>query len=274
VPYVTVTASDLIPFEDCVKISEAATYFRDKAWIQCMLDAGCRIGEILTPTIGEVETNDHGAVIHSDGKTGKAPLILTWSAKVLAVWLNIHPFKDDKEAPLWPLLNREKPSNLSYAGARRILVLCAKKSGLTRRVWLHLLKHVSSTYDADIGMPDAYRKYKHHWKPGSRMNQVYEHLSKSVITKIQQDTWSRISPGMPTQNETGSSRPEALGLYTTCKRCELQNPGDSKFCNRCGFALKEVEASRSAIAKAKMNAFIDRLSDDPNKLDKFLSALG
>jgi hypothetical protein len=123
-------------------------------------------------------------------------------------------------------------------------------------------------------MPDAYRKYKHHWKPGSRMNQVYEHLSKSVITKIQQDTWSRISPGMPTQNETGSSRPEALGLYTTCKRCEFQNPGDSKFCNRCGFALKEVEASRSAIAKAKMNAFIDRLSDDPNKLDKFLSALG
>src|SRR5881397_3482412 len=42
---VTVKPEDLLPFDECVKITEFATNLRDKALFQCQLDAGCRIGE-------------------------------------------------------------------------------------------------------------------------------------------------------------------------------------------------------------------------------------
>jgi site-specific recombinase XerD len=154
VPLVKVKAEDLIPYQECVRISELATNLRDKALFQCNLDAGCRIGEILTVKVGEVKFNDAGAILYSDGKTGNQPCILTWSAKTLALWLNNHPFRNDENSPLWTLLDRDRPKQLSYAAARRAFIKCVRKAGYTRRVWLHLLKHVSSTTDANNGMPD------------------------------------------------------------------------------------------------------------------------
>ncbi|MEM4391845.1 MAG: tyrosine-type recombinase/integrase [Candidatus Nitrosotenuis sp.] len=155
VPLVTVTPQDLISFDECIRISEFSGNLRDKALIQCKLDAGCRIGEILTPKIGEVEFNENGAIIYTDGKTGNQPIILTWSAKILAVWLNNHPFKNNPDAPLWPVSSCNKPRYLSYAAARAAFINCTRRAGLKKRIWFHLLKHVSSTEDSAKGMPDS-----------------------------------------------------------------------------------------------------------------------
>jgi len=173
---VTVKPEDLPSFEEAVRITEHAFNLRDKALFQCKLDAGSRIGEILTPKVGEVHFNDYGAIVDSEGKTGNEPLILTWSAKTLAQWLNIHPFRNDPRAPLWPLLAREKPIQLSYAAARKAPADCVRRAGYPKSLWPHLLKHVSRTKDFNDGMPAQYREVKHHWTKDSRMHEVYEHL--------------------------------------------------------------------------------------------------
>src|SRR5207245_1482455 len=112
----------------------------------------------------------------------------------------------------------------------------------------YLLRHVSSTEDADKGLPDSYRKYKHHWTPNSRMPQIYEHLSKSVITKIQNETWKRIVGVSKNQN---SENVKPVEILKTCRRCKFENPRDSLYCNRCGFALDQIRATGAVVLKSK-----------------------
>jgi site-specific recombinase XerD len=262
---VTVKASDLISFEECVKISEHATSLRDKALIQCQLDAGCRIGEILTVRIGEVNFNDYGAVLNSDGKTGEAPLILTWSAKTLAQWLNIHPFRNDKNAPLFPKHGSARPEQLTHSAALAMLKKCVGRAGyVNKRIWFHMFKHVSCTWDSIRGMPQPYRNFKHHWSPNSEMNAVYEHLSNSVIPRIQQ--WSR-----PEKEKQDNA--EELKLSATCKRCDYENPRDSIYCNRCAFPLDEKKATELVILKSKTVELLNKLNENPEKLEKVFSIL-
>ena len=268
-PIVTVTREDLISFEDCLKISEHASNIRDKALFQCLLDSGCRIGEILTANIGEVEFNDSGAIIYSEGKTGNEPCILTWSARILAMWLNNHPYRNDRAAPLWPLLGVARQQQLSYAAVRKNFADCVKRTGFEKRVWPHLLRHVSATEDSDKGMPDSYRRYKHHWTPNSRMPQVYEHLSKSVISKIQNETWKRVV-GVSKNENTENTKP--VELLKKCRRCDYENPRDSMYCNRCGFSLNVIQATGDVILKSKIE-LLNKLMEDPEKFGKLLKMI-
>lgn len=271
VPYVTVTAEDLLPFEECVRISELADNIRDRALIQCLLDAGCRIGEILTPKISEVEFNDLGAVVQSDGKTGKAPLILTWSAKALAVWMNVHPFRDSPDAPLWTSLGSQRPSQISYAAAYQVFRKCVKKSGISKRVWPHLFKHVSSSYDSEIGLPDSYRKFKHHWTPSSRMTQVYEHLSKSVISKIQIQSMKLMNQDV--DESKIQKPPEKIELHKRCRRCNFDNMRDAAYCNRCAFPLNDSDVMEMSLKRSGLETLLKKVKEDPEKLEKLLSLI-
>ncbi len=274
VPLITVTENDLIPFDDAVKICECAANLRDKALFSGKLDAGCRIGEILTVRVGEVKITEYGAVLESDGKTGRQPIILTWSTTHLTQWLNNHPFKTNADAPLFPDLSKAKPTQLSYAGARKAFKESVERAGIKKRVWLHLFKHISSSEDAANGMPDSFRRYKHHWTQSSRMPSVYEHLSKSIIPKIQQETWKRIpGAGHKLPVDTDSRSTLKKDLVRICQRCKYENPSDSVFCNRCGFTVDANEATRTAVANETANSLLDRLIKDPKKLEKLLALL-
>ena len=271
VPLITVKESDLITYDEAMSIGEHATNLRDKALFHCKLDAGCRMGEILTVKVGEVQFNEFGAVLNSDGKTGEQPLILTWSSKVLAIWLNNHPFRNDSESPLWPILGRDVPRQLSYAAALRNFKKCVKKTGIKKRVWPHLLKHVSCSMDSTLGMSDPYRKYKHHWTPNSRMPQVYEHLSKSIIANIQRETLQR---------QTGLMLPavkipeERIDIFKHCNRCEFENPRDAIYCNQCAFPLKEREQFEKSLEQVRLDTAIGKIRDDPEKMEKIISMIG
>lgn len=281
VPDSAVKPNDLLSFDECVRISEFAKYLRDKAWIQAMLNSGCRIGEILPATIGDVEFNEKGAFIESDGKTGEWPVILTWSAKTLTSWLNIHPFRNDKDAPLWPVMHRDKPKQLSYAGARHAFVKCVKEAGYTRRVWHHLFRHVSVNEDSKNGMSEPLIKYKHHLKPNSTMLKTYQHLSRSIVPQIQNQQWKLLNG-----SEKGTKEPavekQPLELLKKCMRCNEENPRDSMFCNRCAYPLDEKKAAEMMYEKIsgkktdvddKLDALRKKFENSPEALDKLLKAL-
>lgn len=262
-----VLPEDLITYDEAIRISECANNLRDRSLFQSKIDAGCRIGEILTARIGEVHFNDAGAVLYSDGKTGYKPIILTWAAKTLAQWLNIHPFRNNKDAPVFCLLNRRTPVQMTYSAAVSAFQKCVKKSGCTKRVWLHLLRHVSCTEDSVRGMSDSYRKYKYHWSPNSRMPAVYEHLSQSIIPKIQNQSWEMYTG----QSRTAEHEEEPVQVLKSCRRCEFENPRDAQFCNRCAFAL-DGKAGELAITQAKLE-LLNKLIKDPEKLEKLLSLI-
>jgi integrase/recombinase XerD len=83
------------------QLVEATENPRDRAFILTDYELGCRIGEILSLRIVNVEFDRCGAVLLiQEGKTGPRRVRIIAAAPALASWLSIHPFRDDPNAPL------------------------------------------------------------------------------------------------------------------------------------------------------------------------------
>ncbi|HUT17265.1 MAG TPA: tyrosine-type recombinase/integrase, partial [Acidobacteriota bacterium] len=87
--------------EELKKLVEAAENQRDRAFILTHYDGGFRIGETLSLKILHVTFDKYSAVVRVDGKTGPRKVRLTIASPALALWLSMHPFRNDPNAPLW-----------------------------------------------------------------------------------------------------------------------------------------------------------------------------
>ncbi|MEM3736878.1 MAG: tyrosine-type recombinase/integrase [Candidatus Bathyarchaeia archaeon] len=95
----------------------------------------------------------------------------------LASWLSIHTLRGDPNAPLWVGLGsvgRYEP--LSYSGIRALLRRLARRAGLNKRVYSHLLRHTRATGLAAM-LTEAQMKELLGWVHGSDMPSVYVRLS-------------------------------------------------------------------------------------------------
>ncbi len=77
----------LLMKEDVEKLVNAAVNPRDKALISVLYESGCRIGEILSLKIKNVEFDNNGAVLIVNGKTGQRRVRLIHSVPRLMAWL-------------------------------------------------------------------------------------------------------------------------------------------------------------------------------------------
>ncbi|MDE1819087.1 MAG: site-specific integrase [Thaumarchaeota archaeon] len=103
---------------------------RDRAFIDCQSEAGTRPGEILNRLIKHVKFDDYGAVLHVDGKTGTRTVRLVRSSPNLSKWLDVHPFRDNPESPVWIMLEKKQLGRmLSYAAARKLIKRITKHIG-------------------------------------------------------------------------------------------------------------------------------------------------
>jgi len=58
--------------EDAKKMIETAEHPRDKALVACLYESGCRVGEIASLKIGDVNFDEYGVHMVVKGKTGNA----------------------------------------------------------------------------------------------------------------------------------------------------------------------------------------------------------
>ena len=96
----------LLSRSDIEKLVTACDTQRDRALIMLLWDSGARINEILSRNIGHIEFDRYGAVILVDGKTGQRRLRLTACVGDLQNWINVHPMKNNPDAPLFITYNR------------------------------------------------------------------------------------------------------------------------------------------------------------------------
>ena len=92
---------ELLTEEEVKRMTEVASNPRDKALILVLYESGCRIGEILSLKIRNVQFDGYGAQLIVHGKTGMRRVRIVASAPKLAIWLDNHPLKENLDAPLW-----------------------------------------------------------------------------------------------------------------------------------------------------------------------------
>ena len=219
----------LLTADELKKLAEATENLRDRAFILTHYDGAFRIGETLSLKILNVNFDRYSAVVRVDGKTGTRRVRLTISTPALASWLSMHPFRYDPNAPLWigvGTVGRGDP--LSYDGARALLRRLARKAGLKKRVYTHLMRHTRATELANV-LTEAQMKEHLGWVPGSDMPSTYVHLSGRDI-----DTAILKAHGITIDKE---SKVNIALTLTKCPRCGKETSSEIKFCPACGMVL-------------------------------------
>ena len=166
------------------------------------------------------------------GKTGTRRIRLVASVPSLSAWLDVHPYRDDKEGWLWlgqSTLNRNE--RLSYAGLKKMLRELASKAKIQKPVNPHNFRHSRATELAK-SLTEAQLCMIMGWVQGSKQAATYVHLS-------QRDTDKAILKlhGLLEMEE------EEPGLMAVkCPRCKQHNNPGARFCRTCGMALDSQAA--------------------------------
>jgi len=174
-----VSRTDILTEEEIEKLIEAADNPRDKAFISIISDCGARIGEVGNLRIKDVYRDEFSFLIHLRGKTGEREDAVVYSGSYLAQWLNCHPLKNDREAPLWVSLQKGKNQyhQLRYGSFRKLCKDIFQKAGINKRFHPHIFRHSRVTINLSKGiMNEAQAKAYFGWTPDSNMFSNYAHL--------------------------------------------------------------------------------------------------
>jgi integrase/ribosomal protein L37E len=249
---------ELLTEDDVKRLAQIADNPRDKALILVLYESGCRIGEILKLLIKHVSFDQYGAQLMVSGKTGMRRVRVIFSEPLLRAWLEVHPQRDDGEAPLWVGRgNVGWGEPLDYEATRMMLVRLKKRAGIKKPVNPHLFRHSRASELANK-LTEAQMKEMFGWTQSSEMAAVYVHLSGRDVDKAL----------LKIHGLAGEEKKEEEKLKVVkCGRCGERNAPIAKFCQKCGFPLElrarlEVEAARS-----KADEIMSRLLEDPEVRD-------
>lgn len=253
---------ELLNEEEVLKIAEATENVRDKAFVLILYESGCRIGELLTLRMKNIQFDQYGAVLRVNGKTGDRRVRIISSASVLGAWIELHPMGKEPEAMLWHSTWRNAKRGqrcLSHGTLYTLLRHYATKAGIKKRIYPHLFRHSRATSLANK-LTESQMKEHFGWVQGSDMAATYVHLSgrdvDNALLKLQ---------GLVQTEETKSDK---LNVRV-CPRCKDHNSPVSKYCTKCGLPLDENLIVKIEEAKEKSNNVMNKLMED-NEFKEFM----
>lgn len=223
----TLSREDLVTESDLTRLLHACgENARDRAFIDCHYEAGTRPGEILNLQIKHVKFDKYGAILKVDGKTGTRNVRLIKSVPNLANWFNVHPYKENPDAPLWIMVKKEKFGKpLTYAAASKMLKIRCEKAEITKRINLKIFRHSEATETANF-LTEAQLRKRHGWSNTSKMPARYVHMVNADVENAILDHY-----GVKREEE------DPINIPKLCSICNTPNSFDSKMCSKCGKPL-------------------------------------
>jgi len=239
-------------------IVEKAINIRDKAFVMALYESATRISELLNMKIRDVEFRPQETVITiTQSKTLKRKIPLFDSTPYLINWLNNHPYKNDPEAYVFMVLASNYYGRKMWPGnAGYLLRTFAKRAGIKKKVYPHLLRHSRLTWLAKVEkLNERDLRLLAGWSENSNMPNTYLHYGfDGVVEKM------KFNRGILNTEQIEREHEKQALLPVKCPRCERINPADSAFCN-CGMALsmkahlqiEEIKKKEEELHTAIMN---------------------
>lgn len=253
-----IKAEDLPTEEEIQQTIKFAGNPRDKCMIAMSYDLGTRPKELLALNVGDVNFDEYGAVVTvgEHHKTGARTLRLISSLPYLRTWLDSHPYRDEKDKPLFIGLGRNQyGERIEPQTLRWVFKQAAELAGVDKRVYTYLLRHASITREAGNGYGDQQLKVFYGWSPASQMLKVYSHLTSDDVNKKRLQHAGFISDEVP----------ETELLFKQCPRCGEQNPITAEFCNKCSSVLDETKFREQISKEEELKQLRDELNEIKTK---------
>jgi integrase len=223
------------------KILAACETPRDRALVMIFWDSAARLSEVMDCNIKDVVLDRYGGILYVNGKTGRRSCPLTLSVPDLQAWLNVHPLKNNPEAPLF-VTSRRRGSEIKRLNPHtvqnkfRALKEIAGLQG--NRCNPHAFRHGRCT---DLGgkLTEAELRKFAGWSGNSSMASVYVHLSGRDVRNKILEIAGFISPE--------KAGPDPVLNPAQCPRCQALNPSDAMYCSKCSMALTDEAAKQARI---------------------------
>ncbi len=234
----------------------ASDHPRVRAVLATLYEAAARPGEILGLRIRDLEFCKGYAKVRVSGKTGERTVPLVRAIPYLRAWLQVHPSRDDPDAPLFARVYRGQLGAISESGLAHRFRRLGKRAGLKRRIHPYMFRHTRLTELADNDLGEYKMKVLAGWTPDSKMAARYIALSgrSSVAPILEMEGVEVPAEAQPRES------PLRVGM---CPACLTVNEGDALFCLRCGLALDEAAGQVERRVVAETDGLMDALMDDP-----------
>lgn len=254
--------SDLLTQEEIEKMIMAADGTRNKAIIATLADSGCRIGEIVSCRVKDVERLSDGCrLTFPKGKTGSRTVLIQYAAYYINQWLEVHPQPNNPNAPLWSTNMKQNIGTkedkkyeynaMAYDTIYGMIKKTAKKAGITKRVHPHLFRHTAATRISKK-MSESEMKMFLGWGKDSYMPSVYIHLSNEDL-----DNAVRAMNGTITIEKKDENGLKVI----KCIRCKNIVPSGSIYCKVCGLPLTEEAQYKITSKKEEMLSILSQHQD-------------
>ena len=255
--------NDLLSEQEVMALIDAAENLRDKALIAALYEGGFRIGELGGLRIKDVSFDRYGAIAMVNGKTGPRSVRLIWSVPYIAQWLETHPLREERGAPLWIKMNTREM--LQYYAIRMQLQKIARRAGIKKPVNPHSFRHSRSTHLASKLTESQMEEYLG-WVQGSKMPSIYVHMSGRDL-----DADLLRMYGLEPEKEDQKEELDTL----QCPHCKTLNTIGARICINCRkpVAVEEV-MEREEKAMEMFKDFVDLAAENPKLMERFNKHFG
>ena len=254
-------SEEMVSVDEMHKLIENCISVRDKALFSLLYDSGCRVGEILTLRIRDLQNDQWGTVLHVSGKTGERMVrIVGDSVPYLREWVQQHPKANNPDSMVFVSTSAQAYSEpMNYPEMARALNRAKKRAGITRRIHPHLFRHTRASILASR-VAEAPLESQMGWIHGSRQTRTYVHLSAK-----DQDMAILKAYGIKPEedNTVRDISPKA------CPRCNALNPSNAVYCRKCWLPLT-IEATLELKVKEE---HIERELENKGLIDERVKAL-
>jgi len=214
-------------------LMNATDNIRLKALIATTYESGCRKGEIFSLRLKDISKNPDHWSITVEGKTGTRVVPLVKSLPYLRAWLQIHPQKDDENAPLFVAAKNGEVKPMNPQSFNTALRYLCEKTGI-RYIHPHMLRHTRLTRLADEGLGEFQMKSFAGWTADSKMAAQYIHLTgRGHVNAV------LLAEGVEAENGAPLVESKPLLEVTHCPNCGKKVDPGMVICPYCQFILDE-----------------------------------
>ncbi len=235
-----VDPNDLLTRDEIDSILEAAKLPRDKAAVALLADTGIRIGALASLRIKDFDSSEPYATISINeeanvkGASGSVPV--TWSRGYVANWLDIHPRRDDPDAPIVHKLGNYYDGSddgaLTYQYLSRRIREIGREAGIDEdRLNTHNFRKSAISRWIREGLTDQVIKHRAFWKKDSSQFEVYSGVTDEELN-------GQIAAHYDMVDKTPSERPS----LAQCPQCRTPLRDEARFCPGCGTPLTQGAA--------------------------------
>jgi len=224
--------------EEVIKLIQALPKVQHKALVAVLYESEARVSELLSMNICDVAEQGKDIKIYLRvSKTKKRNVGLCFSVSYLKKWLDIHPYRNNPDHPLWfSESDRCYGMRLSACSVNQMLNIAQQRCGVDKKIHPHLLRHSMCSNLRRRGYPDAPHRIRMGLKPGSKIIERYTHISEDDAHREYQKTQGIKVP----EEEQEPNLFEPI----KCWKCGTENTPTTKYCSVCSTNITVESAER------------------------------